>query len=117
MSAASINKKIGGDKGFPIPQNDSNTLASDSRYEVRIATGPAEIASALRLRHEIFGVELNSLSANDSNLDVDMFDLRCKHLIAVERSTSRIIGTYRINSISVVEGIDKFYSFDEFTIE
>lgn len=117
MSALLANTKIDGGEGFHIPPNKSDILASDSRYEVRIATGSAEIASALRLRHEVFGLELNALSTNDSNLDLDMFDLRCKHLITVEQSTGRTIGTYRINSIGVGEGIDKFYSFDEFTIE
>jgi putative hemolysin len=117
MSAVSTRIKIDSGRGFPILQNEAYILASDSRYEVRIASSPTEIASALRLRHEVFGVELNALSASNSTLDLDMFDLRCKHLIAVERSTDRTIGTYRINSIDAGEGIDKFYSFDEFTIE
>jgi putative hemolysin len=117
MSAVSTNIKIDGGKGFAISQNKSEILASDARYEVRIATGPAEVASALRLRHEVFGIELNALAPSNSSLDLDMFDLRCKHLITVERNTGRTIGTYRINSLAGGEEIDKFYSFEEFTIE
>jgi len=116
IGASSTNFNFHVDGRFHLLPNKANILASDSRYEVRIATEAAEIDSALRLRHEVFGLELNALS-NDSNLDVDTFDLRCKHLIAVERSTGRTIGTYRINSIEDDEEIDKYYSFDEFTIE
>ena len=117
MRAISTSLKIDSGERTPITWSDPDVLALDSRYEVKIAGDPSEIASALRLRHEVFGLELNALSAGDSNMDVDMFDLRCKHLIVVELSSRRTIGTYRLNSLAPGERIDKFYSFDEFTIE
>lgn len=95
----------------------ADALASDSRYVVRLAANAAEIAGALRLRHEVFNLELGVPSQHDEALEFDQFDLRCKHLIAVERSTGRIIGTYRVNTIGPAEGIDKFYSYEEFALE
>ena len=99
--------------------DDANTsfLASDARYVVRLADGPEEVASALRLRHDVFNLELGVPSAADSHMDFDPFDLRCRHLIAVERSTGTSVGTYRINMLLPTESIDRLYSYGEFTIE
>jgi putative hemolysin len=96
---------------------DPAILASDSRYNVRLANGPKEVAEALRLRHEVFNIELSGISSNDSNLEYDEFDLRCRHLIVIERSTGRTIGTYRINEIATVEQLAQLYSTSEFTTE
>jgi putative hemolysin len=100
-----------------ISSGESGTLACDLRYEAKIATTPAEITSALRLRYEVFGRELKAVASNDSNLDIDGFDLRCQHLIVTERNTGRTIGTYRLNCINSGEPITKLYSHNEFTIE
>ena len=109
-------------KTFPAAEQSlqpdhATALASDSRYAVRLAANASEIAGALRLRHGVFNLELGVPSQHDEALEFDQFDLRCKHLIAIERSTGRIIGTYRVNSIGPAESIDKFYSHDEFTLE
>ena len=110
-------------KAFPTvdrplkPDHEKNVLASDLRYVVRLAANASEIAGALRLRHEVFNIELGVPSQHEEALEFDQFDLRCKHLIATERSTGRIIGTYRVNTIGPAEGIDKFYSHAEFTLE
>ena len=109
----------------PISQNESNTpiefdqaiLASDSRYIVRVANSPQEIAGALRLRFEVFSVELNGISGSDSRLEYDEYDLRCKHLIVIERSSGKTIGTYRINEIETEEQLTQLYSTSEFTTE
>lgn len=101
----------------PPRADDPSTLASDSRYIVRMAGSAAEVAAALRLRHEVFNRELGVPSSSEDAMEFDQFDLRCKHLVAIDRGSGKIIGTYRINAISANESIDKFYSFDEFTLE
>jgi len=98
-------------------EQDAEILASDSRYEVRLANGPKEVAEALRLRHKVFNVELKGISSNNSKLEYDEFDLRCRHLVVIERSTNRTIGTYRVNEIAPGEDLSRLYSFGEFTIE
>lgn len=117
MGALSIHTRIDSDDNSEFVQSESHVLAFDSRYEVKIASKPSEVTSALKLRYEVFANELKALDPNDSNLDVDMFDFRCKHLIVSERRTSRTIGTYRLNSLTGRETIKKLYSYDEFTIE
>jgi putative hemolysin len=88
----------------------------DGRYEARLASGTAEIESALRLRHSVFNVEL--ADATDANeLEQDAFDLVCRHLIVVDRTTGETVGTYRLNSYETAGSADGFYSFSEFSIE
>lgn len=92
-------------------------LASDSRYVVRLARSSDEIEAALRLRYEVFSTEMGIDSGHHAGLESDKFDLRSEHLITVERSTGRTVGTYRINSASCVDEISSLYSFQEFTVE
>jgi len=94
-------------------------LASDAKYDVRLASSDSEIASALRLRHDIFNVELgvHAVSADHPGFEQDVYDPFCRHLIVVERETGRTVGTYRLNSIESVDDIDRLYSFGEFSIE
>jgi putative hemolysin len=92
-------------------------LAFDRRYRASIAKNAVEIMSALRLRHEVFSVEIAKRYADKNGLEMDAFDFRSDHLVATEHGESRCVGTYRINSLSLGENIDRFYSFNEFTIE
>lgn len=90
----------------------------DGRYQVKLAGSAIEIESALRLRHEVFNVELAGEAAADpSRLEFDEFDFRCRHLIVVDRQTSRTVGTYRLNSFETAGGVVGFYSYGEFSIE
>jgi len=95
------------------------SLISDGRYDVRLAASACEVESALRLRFEVFKVEMASGPTKDETegLEVDEFDRRCRHLIVVERSTGRTVGTYRLNSVASANEMSGFYSFGEFTIE
>lgn len=89
---------------------------SAGRYSVRIAQTQNEIESALRLRYEVFNIELKG-SKNSLGLEFDEFDFNCNHLIVVEKTSRRTVGTYRLNSIETVGVIEGFYSYDEFSIE
>lgn len=92
------------------------TEISAGKYYVRIAQTQNEIESALRLRYEVFNIELKG-SKCPSGLDFDEFDFNCKHLIVVEKTTRRTVGSYRLNSIETVGVIEEFYSYGEFSIE
>ncbi len=97
----------------------TSVLASDLRYEVCIANGRDEVESALALRFDVFCKELgaglaSSLGRRD---DLDDYDLCCRHLIVIEKSTGKTVGTYRLNSLETAGDRRGFYSFTEFTIE
>jgi len=91
----------------------------EGRYEVRIAVNAAETATALRLRHEVFSVELGTQAASStgSHLEFDAYDFKCRHLIVIERETGATVGTYRLNTIETAGSTRGFYSANEFTLE
>ncbi len=88
------------------------------RYDVRLAAGANDLVSALRLRHEVFNVELGSGSPAESNanLEFDAFDFKCRHLLVIDRQTGETVGTYRLNSIESARDLDGFYSSGEFDL-
>ena len=93
-------------------------LAADGRYDVRIASDPKEIRSALKLRHEVFHLEMAAGDVSTAGaLEFDEYDFKCRHLIVVEKCSGKTVGTYRINSIGPEQNIRSFYSYNEFTID
>lgn len=107
------------DGGSQGRSNPSVPQHLNGRYAVRIARNAVEIASALRLRHEVFNVEIakKNEGPTDSNLEFDGFDFKCRHLIVVDHSTGATVGTYRLNTIETAGTKDGFYSANEFTID
>src|SRR5688572_29270159 len=95
------------------------TIVEDTRYIVKVAETGAEVESALRLRYEVFSVELTGQKpdADPSRLEFDEYDFKCRHLLVIDRETKRTVGTYRLNSIETACSLRGFYSYGEFTIE
>ena len=92
---------------------------SAERYTVRIAQTQKEIESALRLRYEVFSLELPGLEDSGKNceLEFDEFDYNCKHLIVIETRTRKTVGTYRLNTLETAGKTSGFYSSGEFSVE
>jgi putative hemolysin len=92
---------------------------SAKRYTVRIAQTLKEIESALRLRYEVFSLELAGLEDSGKNceLEFDEFDYNCKHLIVIETRTRKTVGTYRLNTLETAGKTSGFYSSGEFSVE
>ena len=97
-------------------EQDSTILASDSRYLVRLARGSKEITEVLRLRHEVFNVELQC-GKSDSRLEFDAYDFKCRHIVVIDQISSEAVGTYRLNTLETARSTAGFYSSNEFTIE
>ncbi len=90
----------------------------DTNFIARLAQSEQEVDEALKLRFEVFNLELNEglQSSYLSFRDRDQFDEQCDHLIIVCRKTNRIIGTYRLQTYtSALKGIG-FYSRTEFEL-
>lgn len=92
---------------------------SNRRYCVKIAETRAEIESALRLRFEVFNLELGCRKQTESSADLefDEYDAASEHLIVIDNKTRKTVGTYRLNSLETVKIVDGFYCFGEFSIE
>ncbi|MCP3957654.1 MAG: GNAT family N-acetyltransferase [bacterium] len=93
-------------------------VISEGRYEVRYARSEEELDELLKLRFEVFNVELGEglESSLATGRDRDEFDAVCHHLIVVERATERIIGTYRLQTSAMAERSIGFYSDAEFDL-
>lgn len=85
-----------GQAGEALPTDPIRT----SRYEVRFARSPDELDRLLRLRYEVFNLELKEglEGAHANGKDEDDFDRRFHHLMILERSTDTVVGTYRMQT-------------------
>jgi L-ornithine Nalpha-acyltransferase len=89
-----------------------------SNLEVSLATTFAEIDAALRLRFEVFNLELREgLSQSyEHGFDRDAYDAWCDHLIVKDLTSDAIIGTYRLLRGSIAARNTGFYSENEFDL-
>jgi putative hemolysin len=94
------------------------TRVEDSRYVVRFANSHEEIEAALKLRFEVFNLELGEgLDVSFlTGRDRDRFDATSQHLIVIEKVTDRVIGTYRVRTLEMARAVDGFYSAGEFEL-
>lgn len=91
---------------------------ADGKYVVRFARSAAEIEAALKLRFEVFNLELGEglESSFQTGRDRDEFDATCHHLIVMEKDTENVIGTYRVHTIEMARSAEGFYSAGEFDL-
>jgi putative hemolysin len=90
----------------------------DGRYEVRLAHTSEEIDAALKLRFEVFNLELDEglASSFQTGRDRDDFDATCDHLIATDKTNGKVIGTYRLRTMEMARSVEGFYSSAEFDL-
>ncbi|MBC7931520.1 MAG: GNAT family N-acetyltransferase [Rubrivivax sp.] len=88
------------------------------KYTVRFARTPEELNTVQRLRFEVFNLELQEGldSSYLTGLDEDGFDATCHHLVATERASGRVVGTYRLRTLEMAGGASDFYSAGEFNL-
>ncbi len=90
----------------------------DRRYRVRMARDEDELRAIQALRFRVFNLELGEGLAESfaTGLDQDRFDPVCHHLLVEERATDEVIGTYRLQTASMAEAHEGFYSAGEFDL-
>ncbi|MBW4645389.1 MAG: GNAT family N-acetyltransferase [Goleter apudmare HA4340-LM2] len=96
-------------KDFPVLQS--------KKYILKLATTEEELESILRLRFQVFNLELGLGFSNSSHtqMDRDKFDAVCHHLLLIAKSTGQPIGTYRMQSYTIASqglGFDAADIFD-----
>lgn len=84
-------------------------------FQVKVAQNKKEIQKALRLRYEIFKLEMagNLKPPKAYELDIDTYDKFCDHLIVIDRIKDKVVGTYRLLLGSKV-GKDLGFASEEF---
>jgi len=90
--------------------------AEVGRYRLRLAENAADREAACRLRFKVFNIELGEglESSYQTGIDTDQFDLFCEHLLVEEKLTSRVVGTYRMQSGETAGRNMGYYSAQEF---
>jgi len=91
--------------------------ASDSPLSVRLATSASEVIAAQHLRYKVFCEEMGADLHRHDGRDVDDFDAVCDHLIVIDESLGKVIGTYRIMAPWAARAVKRMYSEGEFRID
>ena len=94
-----------------------STLAQ-GKYRVGYAVSPGAIKQVLRLRYQVFNVELGEGLADGalSGLDQDPFDQQMTHLVLLSADVNQIVGTYRIQSARHALQHQGLYSAQEYDV-
>lgn len=82
-------------------------------FDIKIATTLEDIQKAQSLRHQVFLQEGLGIT-HETGLDFDDFDNIADHLMIIEKSTGKAVGTYRLISSQISQ---KFYSQGEFHLD
>jgi putative hemolysin len=88
------------------------------RWRARFARTPAELDAILRLRYEVFNVELGEglETSEATRRDEDRFDAFCHHLLVEEKAGGTVVGTYRMQTHEMARAGRGFYSAGEFDL-
>jgi putative hemolysin len=88
------------------------------RWRARFARTPNELDAILRLRFEVFNLELGEglESSQATRRDEDRFDAFCHHLLVEEKTSGAIVGTYRMQTWEMARDGCGFYSAGEFDL-
>lgn len=86
--------------------------------EVRLASNLVELDAAMRLRFEVFNLELEEglHSSYERGYDTDAYDAYCDHLIVKDLELDEVVGTYRLLRQSMANRNIGFYSENEFEL-
>ena len=96
---------------------------SAGRYLVRFARTANDLDRILRLRYEVFNLELHEGldAAHASGRDEDQFDRRFHHLLIEEAASREVVGTYRMQTAEMAGaggvGAGAYYSAGLFEVE
>lgn len=103
----------------PGPEWLPDRVLNDGHYEVRFARSPGDLDAVLRLRFEVFNLELGEGldESYESGRDEDQFDPVCHHLMVSDTSTGQLVGTYRMQTSEMASENLGFYSQQEFRID
>jgi putative hemolysin len=90
----------------------------EGQYLVRFARTREELDAALKLRFEVFNLELGEglASSFQTGRDLDEFDETCHHLIVLDTARDKVVGTYRMQTAEMAAAGRGFYTAREFDL-
>lgn len=111
---SSIKRRLHLRKNKPI-----HFTLEDKSYIIKLAENDKEVDAALRLRFEVFNLEMNEglESSYTTMRDEDKYDKQFDHLLIIDKASKKIIGTYRMQTYEKAKNGLGFYSESEFKLE
>lgn len=102
----------------PFQQTRVLHLKAGGRYTLQFARSAEEVRQAQALRFEVFNRELNEGldTSVPSQLDADVYDAVCDHLLVRDVTTHRVVGTYRMQTGSSAWTNYGYYCAQEFDL-
>jgi putative hemolysin len=100
-----------------VPALPSTSIEAGS-YVVRFARDAHDLDRILRLRYQVFNLELGE-GLDVSHLtgrDEDELDARFHHLLICTRRDDEVVGTYRMQTVEMARAGGGFYSEQEFDL-
>ena len=104
---------------YPVhPQVLPTEEFTAGRYTARFATTAAEVDTVLKLRFEVFNLEMNEglEESFETGRDLDIFDPHCHHVLVIDRHAGQVVGTYRMQTAEMATEGAGFYSAGEFDL-
>jgi putative hemolysin len=98
-----------------IPRTDERS----GRYALRFARDERDLDKIMRLRFEVFNLEMGEglESSYATCRDRDEFDASCHHLMVTDRRNGEVVGTYRMQTSEMARSALGFYSDAEFALD
>jgi putative hemolysin len=103
---------------YPIAREAiPDAVVRGGKYTVRYARTPADLEQVLRLRYQIFNLELGEGfdESHQTGRDEDELDCRFHHLM-IEGRSGEVVGTYRMQTSEMAARYGGFYSEQEFDL-
>lgn len=104
---------------YPIaPELLPDREIEEGHYQLRFARNDEDLDAVLRLRYEVFNLELEEGldSSHDTGRDLDRFDPVCHHLMVIEKTSGEVVGCYRMQTSEMAARNLGFYSESEFDL-
>lgn len=94
------------------------------QFEVRLASGQAELHAVQKLRYRVFVQELGAsgaLANQAEGIEKDGYDAHCDHLVLIDKlrageTAAQIVGVYRLMGQAGAEMAGQYYSESEFDL-
>jgi len=116
---ASVETRIPAAAPAPPSAPESPAIRAEvGNYRLRLAQSQEDRQAACRLRFKVFNIELGEglESSYRTGLDTDRFDGVCHHLLVEDKPSSRVVGTYRMQSGPTAARHFGYYSEQEFNL-
>jgi len=116
-----MNRVLGSirEDSYPVfKQTIPDLEMSADQYRVRFARTRVDLDEILKLRFEVFNLELGEglESSFRFGRDLDEFDATCHHLIVEDIANNKIAGTYRMQTGEMAAAAIGFYTATEFDL-